>query len=47
MSIQHAWLMMTDLCSYLGHLQNGCEARLTALWSFCRGRADNMSVTTV
>ena len=25
-SIQPAWLMRTDLCSCLGHLQNGCEA---------------------
>ena len=24
--IQPAWLMRTDLCSCLGHLQNGCEA---------------------
>ena len=26
MSIQPAWLMGTELCSCLGHLQNDCEA---------------------
>lgn len=30
-SIQPAWLMMTDLCSCLGHLQNGCEAMANSL----------------
>ena len=30
-SIQPAWLMRTDLCSCLGHLQNGCEAMANSL----------------
>ena len=31
-SIQPAWLMRTDLCSRLGHLQNGCEAMANSLF---------------
>ena len=27
---QH-WLMRKDLCSFLGHLQNGCEAMANSL----------------
>ena len=30
-AIQPAWLMRTDLCSCLGHLQNGCEAMANSL----------------
>ena len=30
-SIQSAWLMRTDLCSCLGHLQHGCEAMADSL----------------
>ena len=34
MSIQPAWLMRTDLCSCLGHLQHGCEAMSDSLLVF-------------
>ena len=34
MSIQPAWLVWTDLCSCLGHLQNGCEAMADSLLVF-------------
>jgi len=30
-SLQPVWLMRTDLCSCLGHLQNGCEAMADSL----------------
>ena len=33
-SIQPAWLIRTDLCSCLGHVQNGCEAMADSLMVF-------------